>query len=82
MPILSIKLPSRSFRRIRARARAEGFRSPAELARILVERNIALEESPKISPLKIISEMRKTNLYKEQFLRELKISLDYADKVT
>lgn len=80
MPILSIKLPSRSFRRIRERARAEGFRSPAEWAHILVERNITIEESPKINPSKIISEMKKTNLYRKQFLRELKRSLDYADK--
>lgn len=80
MPTLTIKLPSSSFRKVKERAQREGFKDPTEWARILVEKNIALEESPKLKASKIISEMRETNLYREQFLRELKKSLDYADK--
>lgn len=80
MPTLNITLPNKDLRRIKERAEAGGFRTPSDWARFLVERNIGFEESPKLKASKIISEMKKTGLYKKEFLRELKNSLDYADK--
>lgn len=79
MPTLTIKLPRERFRRVQARARSEGFGDPTEWAKSLLERTIALRESPRMKPGKIIARMRKTGLYREAFLRELRKSLAYAD---
>jgi len=80
MPILSIQLPEKELEKVRRTARREGFKSPTDWAKFLVERNIGFEESPKIGLQKIISEMKKTGLYKGDFLRGLQKSLIYADK--
>lgn len=80
MPTLTISIPNKDFRKIKERALTEGFKDPTDWARFLVEKNIAHEESPKIKPSRIISEMKKTGLYKKNFLSELKRSLEYADK--
>ena len=80
MPAITIKLPSKQFGIVKIKARKQGFKNPNDWARFLIEQNLILEESPKLSPEKIISEMRKTNLYQERFLREMKKSLEYADK--
>jgi len=80
MPLLTIQLPQKQFNKARARAKREGFKSPAEWAKILVSRYIAFEESPKLKSSKIIEEMRKTGLYPTEFLNELRHSLKYADK--
>lgn len=82
MPTLTITVPHKDFHKIKERARVEGFRTPTDWARFLVERNIGFEESPKLKTSKIISEMKKTGLYKKEFLRELKNSLNYADKTS
>lgn len=79
MPTLSINIPQRNLIKIRARARREGFRGPNEWVQFLLEKNLSLEESPKLKPSKIISEMKKTGLYQTRFLNELKKSLAYAD---
>ncbi len=80
MPNITIKLPPRQFQTAKTRARRQGFKNPGDWARFLIEQNLILEESPSIPPKKIISEMRKTDLYQEKFLRELEQSLEYADK--
>ena len=80
MPTLSVELPQKELQKAREMARKEGFKSPADWARFLVSRNIGFLESPKLKPSKIISEMKKTGLYKNNFLRNLQKSLLYADK--
>lgn len=80
MPTLTITLPTQSFRKIKKRAQKEGFKNPTDWARFLVEKNISLEELPRMKPKKIIEEMKKTNHYTGEFLRGLKRSLEYADK--
>lgn len=80
MPILSIQIPQKQFEMAKIRARREGFKNPTEWVRILVSRQIALEESPKMRPSQIVEMMRKTGLYNPSFLKGLKDSLDYADK--
>ncbi len=81
MPVLTIRLPENYLRRAKAKARSEGFRSPAAWARTVVERNLAvLRESPRLRPQRVVSAMRRTGLYREGFLRSLKRSLAYADK--
>ena len=42
---------------------------------------IILEDSSKLTPSKIISEMKKVRTHKPTFLKELKKSLEYANKV-
>lgn len=80
MPTLTITIPMRSLRKIKERALREGFKNPVDWARILVEKNIEIENSPKIRSGKIVAEMRQTGLYTARFLQELKRSLEYADK--
>lgn len=80
MVILTIKIPHKEFSHIKAYARRAGFKNPAEWARDLVEKNLSLEESPRMKPEKIISEMKKSSRYSDIFLRDLKKSLIYADK--
>lgn len=80
MPAITIKLPNKYLEAAETRARRQGFKNTGEWARFLIEKNLNLEESPKMDPAKIISEMKKTSLYQENFLRELKKSLAYADK--
>lgn len=80
MPTLTIKLPRERFRRVQARARSEGFGDPTEWAKFLLERTIALRESPRLRPQRVVSAMRRTGLYREEFLRSLERSLAYADK--
>jgi len=82
MPTLTITLPKKEFQKVKERARQEGFKAPAAWAQFLVEINIGFEESSKLKPPKIISEMKKTGLYKAQFLRALEKSLDYANKAS
>jgi len=80
MPVLSIQIPQEQFARAKIMAKRGGFKSPMEWAQVLVSRQISLEESPKIKPSKIIAEMKKIGFYKNSFLRELKHSLEHADK--
>jgi len=80
MPILTINLQPKQYRKIKEAARREGFKTAAEWAHFLVEKNISLGNSPRLKPTQIILEMKKTGLYQEQFLLELKKSLEYADK--
>ena len=80
MPILTINLQSKQYKKIKEVARREGFKTPAEWTRFLVEKNMSFEDSPRLKPSKVISEMEKTGVYKGEFLRELKKSLEYADK--
>lgn len=80
MPTLSIQLPEKDLEKVRRTARREGFKNPTDWAKFLVARSISFEESPKISHKKIISEMKKTGLYKNAFLRGLQKSIMYADK--
>ena len=80
MPILNIQLPQKQLERAKIRARKEGFKNPAEWARVLVSRHIAFEESPKLKSSEIIKAMKKTGIYRLPFLQKLKSSLDYADK--
>lgn len=80
MPNITIKLQENNFRKARVRAEREGFKNPDDWAKFLIEQNLTLEESPKLEPSKIISEMKKTGLYKSEFLQGLKKSLEYADK--
>lgn len=81
MPVLNIRLAEKHFRRARAQARSEGFRSPAAWARMVVERNLAtFKDSPRLRPQRVVSAMRQTGLYHKGFLRSLGRSLAYADK--
>ena len=80
MPTLTINLQPKQYKKIKEAARREGFKTPAEWTRSLVEKNINFEDSPKLKPSKVISEMEKTGLYKREFLHELKKSLEYADR--
>ena len=80
MPTLTINLQPKQYKKIKEAARREGFKTPAEWTRFLVEKNMSFEDSPRLKPSKIISEMEKTGVYKGEFLRELKKSLEYADK--
>lgn len=82
MPTLNITLPQSDLAKAKEQARREGFHSPAAWVQFLVERRVRLEESPKLKPSIVISEMRKTRLYKDRFLKELEKSLDYADKTS
>ncbi len=82
MPNITVKLQEKDFRKAKIRAEHEGFKNPADWARFLIEQNMVLEESPVLESAKIISEMKKTGLYKENFLRDLKKSLEYADKTS
>ena len=58
----------------------EGFQNPTDWARFLMERYLALEESPHLDADQIVKSMEKTGLYQGQFLHALKKSLDYADQ--
>ena len=80
MPILNIILPQKDLIKAKEQARREGFHSPAAWVQFLIEKRVHLEESPKLKPAAVISEMQKTGLYKERFLRALGKSLEYADK--
>lgn len=80
MPTLTINLPPKQYKKLGGVARREGFKTPSEWARFLVEKNMGFQNSQKLTPSKIISEMEKTGLYKKQFLHGLKKSLEYADK--
>lgn len=80
MPLLTIAVPSRYLRKIKTQARREGFKNPTEWVRFMIERNVGFEESPRLRPAKIISEMESTGLYRHGFLRDLKRSLEYADR--
>jgi len=80
MPTLTVTLPPKRFAEVKKQARREGFSDPTKWASFVIERSACFEESPKIKPAKIISSMKKTGLYKEIFLRELKQSLEYADR--
>lgn len=80
MPTLTINLPPKQYKKLKVVARREGFKTPAEWAHFLVEKNTGFRNSPRLKPVKIISEMEKTGLYKKQFLHGLKKSLEYADK--
>lgn len=80
MAKLTIQIPQKDFRKLKARAHREGFKNPTEWARVLVEKNMEVTESPKMNPEKIISEMQKTGRYSSPFLRSLSKSLKYADK--
>ena len=80
MPNITIKLPPKQFQTVKTRARKQGFKTPNDWARFLIEQNLILEESPLLSSKKIISEMRKTDLYQKKFLLELEKSLEHANK--
>lgn len=80
MPTLTINLPPKQYKKIKGVARREGFKTPTAWARFLVEKNMGFQNSTKLTPSKIILEMQKTGLYRKPFLRELKKSLEYADK--
>lgn len=80
MPLLTITVPGKYLRKIKAQARREGFKNPTEWARFLIERSVSFGESPRLRPEKIISEMERTGLYRHGFLRALKRSLEYADR--
>lgn len=80
MVILTIKISNKEFSHIKAHARRAGFKNPTEWALDLVEKNLSLEESPRMKPEKIILEMKKSSRYSAVFLRDLKESLTYADK--
>lgn len=41
---------------------------------------VNLTESPRLSAMEIIRQMALTGLYKKEFLKELKASLEYADQ--
>ena len=79
MNSLTIILPPQELKKLRLHAKSEGFKKPADWVQFLVERQLLLEESPRLSHKKIISEMQKTRLYKKQFLSELEDALRYAD---
>lgn len=81
MPTITIPIPKEEYNKIKTRARREGFKNPADWARFLVEKNVQLEESPRLSPSKIILEMKKIGVHKPLFLLGLKKSLEYADKI-
>lgn len=80
MPALTITLPSKYSEKAKEQARSEGFQDLSLWLQFLVKSRVSLEESPKIKPASVISEMQKTGLYNERFLRDLKKSLEYADK--
>ena len=80
MAILTIKISNKEFSRVKTYAKRAGFKNPAEWARDLVERNLFLEESPRMSSAQVIAEMKQTGRYKGIFLHGLKKSLAYADK--
>lgn len=80
MPTITVKLEDKDFRKVKERAQHQGFKDASDWAKFLIEQNIVLEESPKLKPKKIISEMQKTGLYKTEFLRQLEKSLEYGDK--
>jgi len=80
MPLLTIAVPSEYLRKIKMQARREGFKNPTEWVRFVIERNVSFEESPRLKPAKIISEMARTGLYRREFLHALKRSLEYADR--
>ena len=80
MPTLTIALPPKQYKKLKEAARREGFKDPADWTRFLVEKNMNFQNSPRLQPTKIISEMEKTGIYQERFLHELKKSLKYADK--
>ncbi len=68
--------------RIRKQAHKEGFKNPTDWTRFLIEKNLFLEESPHLKPSEIITQMEKTGLYRDGFLKDLKKSLEYADKTS
>ncbi len=80
MPTLTITITEKDFRKLKTQARREGFKNPTVWACFLVEKNIGLEELPRMKAKKIIEEMKKTNRYTGEFLHGLKQSLKYADK--
>lgn len=67
MPTLSIKLPVKNFIKIKRQARQQGFKSPTDWARFLIEKNIFFEESPQLNPLEIIVQMKKPVFIKKSF---------------
>lgn len=79
MTLLTILLPPQELKKVRAQAKSEGFKTPSAWVQFLIERQLLLEESPNLPPRKIVSEMKKTSLYRKRFLSELQKALEYAD---
>ena len=82
MSSLTITLPPKQSQKAKEQAKKEGFKNPALWLQFLVEKQTGFEESPKVNPARIISGMKKTGLYKDSFLSELKKSLAYANKAS
>ena len=80
MAILSIKITNKEFSRAKTYAKRAGFKNAAEWTRDLIEKNLSLEESPRLSSAQVVVEMKQTGRYRGVFLRGLKKSLAYADK--
>ena len=80
MAILSIKITNKEFSRAKTHAKRAGFKNAAEWTRDLIEKNLSLEESPRLSSAQVVAEMKQTGRYRGIFLRGLKKSLTYADK--
>ncbi len=79
MTSLTISLLPQDLKKARVRAKSEGFKTPSDWVTFLVERHLILEESPRLAPAKIVSDMNSTGLYKKKFLLELEKALEYAD---
>lgn len=82
MNSITINLPKKELKKARLYAKSEGFKTPSDWAQFLVERQLLLEESPRLSRTKIVSEMKKTGRYKRVFLLELDKALKYADSAS
>ena len=80
MAILTIKISNKELSRVKIYAKRAGFKNPTEWARDLVEKNISLEESPRMSSTYVVAAMKRTGRYRGVFLRDLEKSLAYADK--
>lgn len=80
MATLTIKISNKEFSRAKTHAKRAGFKNLTEWARDLVEKNLSLEESPRISSIRVVAAMKRTGRYKGVFLRGLEKSLVYADK--
>ena len=80
MAILSVKITNKEFSRAKTYAKRAGFKNAAEWMRNLIEKNLSLEESPRVSSVRVVAEMKQTGRYHGVFLRDLKKSLAYADK--
>ena len=79
---INIQLRKKEAQSLSKFAKRQGFSSNSQLILYALKMitGIELTESPKLNAKEIIKRMQKTGKYKNEFLKEMKAGLEYADK--